>query len=67
MPLEIRLDLSLEELLQVGIISALNRTIKIEEDEKSSYMEDLIQTDATINPGNSGGPLINVDRRSNWC
>lgn len=42
-----------------GIISAINRTITIEEEEKSSYMEDLIQTDATINPGNSGGPLIN--------
>lgn len=49
-----------------GIISAINRTIKIEEQEKSSYMEDLIQTDATINPGNSGGPLINVERRSDW-
>ena len=41
-----------------GIISAKNRTIKIEEDNKTSYMTDLIQTDATINPGNSGGPLI---------
>lgn len=41
-----------------GIISAKNRTIKIEETNKSSYMTDLIQTDATINPGNSGGPLI---------
>ena len=41
-----------------GIISAKNRTIKLEEDDKSSYMTDLIQTDATINPGNSGGPLI---------
>lgn len=41
-----------------GIISAKNRTIKIEEDEKKSYMTDLIQTDATINPGNSGGPLM---------
>jgi len=41
-----------------GIISAKNRTIKIEENEKISYMTDLIQTDATINPGNSGGPLI---------
>ena len=41
-----------------GIISAKNRTIKIEENEKQSYMTDLIQTDATINPGNSGGPLI---------
>ncbi len=42
-----------------GIISAKNRTIKIEEDSSSSYMSDLIQTDAIINPGNSGGPLIN--------
>lgn len=42
-----------------GIISGINRTIKIEEENKVSYMEDLIQTDATINPGNSGGPLIN--------
>ena len=41
-----------------GIISAKNRTIKIEEDDEASYMTDLIQTDATINPGNSGGPLI---------
>lgn len=28
-------------------------------EEKSIYMSNLIQTDATINPGNSGGPLIN--------
>lgn len=41
-----------------GIISGLDRTIKIEEDDRNYYMEDLIQTDATINPGNSGGPLI---------
>ena len=44
-----------------GIISAKKRTIKIEEKDKSSYMTDLIQTDATINPGNSGGPLIYPD------
>ena len=42
-----------------GIISGVNRTIKLEEEDKTSYMDDLIQTDATINPGNSGGPLIN--------
>ena len=41
-----------------GIISAKNRTIKLEEENKTSYMSNLIQTDATINPGNSGGPLI---------
>lgn len=44
-----------------GIISATNRTVRIDENEQSTYMEDLIQTDATINPGNSGGPLINLD------
>lgn len=42
-----------------GIISAVNRTIKVEENNRTSYISDLIQTDATINPGNSGGPLIN--------
>lgn len=44
-----------------GIISALNRTVKIDENNETSYMSNLIQTDATINPGNSGGPLINVN------
>lgn len=42
-----------------GIISGVNRTIKIDDENGTSYMDDLIQTDATINPGNSGGPLIN--------
>lgn len=44
-----------------GIISGINRTIKIENEVESQYMEDLIQTDATINEGNSGGALINDD------
>ena len=44
-----------------GIISGLDRTLKIEEDDNTYYMEDLIQTDATINPGNSGGPLIDAN------
>lgn len=41
-----------------GIISAVNRTIRIEENNTVSFMTDLLQTDASINPGNSGGPLI---------
>ena len=42
-----------------GIISAINRTVKLDENGETTYMSDLLQTDATINPGNSGGPLIN--------
>ena len=44
-----------------GIISGINRTIKIENETENLYMEDLIQTDATINEGNSGGALILSD------
>jgi serine protease Do len=43
-----------------GIISALNRTMNINDDGYSRRYK-LIQTDAAINPGNSGGPLINKD------
>lgn len=38
-----------------GIISGLNRTIRL---EGTTQMK-LIQTDAAINPGNSGGALVN--------
>lgn len=50
-----------QKTVTAGIISGVNRTIKLEEEDKVSYMEDLLQTDATINPGNSGGPLINLE------
>lgn len=53
------LGLQFQRTVTSGIISALNRTIKIDTDSGSNYMEDLIQTDASINPGNSGGPLLN--------
>ena len=39
-----------------GIVSALGRTITVEDETLSG----LIQTDAAINPGNSGGPLIDA-------
>lgn len=57
------LGLRFERTVTSGIISALNRSLPIEEDNKQKIMEDLIQTDASINPGNSGGPL--VDSRGN--
>ena len=49
----------LQRTVTSGIISGINRTIKVEEEDKKTYLEGLIQTDATINQGNSGGPLIN--------
>lgn len=50
------LGLRFQRSVTAGIVSALNRTIEVED---GIYMDDLIQTDASINPGNSGGPLIN--------
>lgn len=47
----------LSHTVTVGVVSALNRSIKT--DERTYY--DFIQTDASINPGNSGGPLLNLD------
>jgi serine protease Do len=44
----------------VGVISALNRDIKMDPQEGRSYRK-MIQTDAAINPGNSGGPLVDAD------
>lgn len=54
------LGLQFQRTVTSGIVSALNRTIKIDTDTGSNFMEDLIQTDASINPGNSGGPLLNL-------
>lgn len=44
-----------------GIISALNRTVRVPSEKASTPATPLfnaIQTDAAINPGNSGGPLV---------
>lgn len=41
-----------------GVISALNRTLDMNERQLK-----LIQTDAAINPGNSGGALVNADAK----
>ena len=45
----------LDGTLTTGIISALGRTIRADDNRE---LEGMIQTDAAINPGNSGGPLL---------
>lgn len=49
------LGLEFQQTVTVGVISALDRSIRIGEHTFS-----FIQTDAAINDGNSGGPLINA-------
>ena len=48
----------LKHTVTTGIISALDRTIRV---GKKQVYNDFIQVDASINPGNSGGPLLNID------
>lgn len=49
--------LGLQHSVSAGIVSALNRDVRV---DRGVSFEGLIQTDAPINPGNSGGPLLNV-------
>ena len=53
------LTLSLTHTFTKGIVSALNRTLKVDSSSGEGYMQNLIQHDASLNPGNSGGPLLN--------
>lgn len=50
------LGLEFQRTVTSGIISGLNRSIQI---DQNNFIDDLIQTDASINSGNSGGPLLN--------
>ncbi|MHB0936279.1 MAG: S1C family serine protease [Armatimonadota bacterium] len=45
-----------EHTVSVGVVSALNRDLPVDE---TVMLRQMIQTDAAINPGNSGGPLVN--------
>lgn len=47
----------LERTLTQGIISGLGRPIQ---NDETTVLQNMIQTDASINPGNSGGPLLNT-------
>ena len=42
-----------------GVVSAVNRNLRLQQDEGGHSYSNMIQTDASINPGNSGGPLVN--------
>lgn len=55
------LDLAFKHSATKGIISAINRTISVDNDYGETALYNLIQHDASINPGNSGGPLINMN------
>lgn len=44
-----------ERTLTVGVVSAVNRTLMVDNDR---VLRGVIQTDASINRGNSGGPLL---------
>jgi S1-C subfamily serine protease len=48
----------LERTLTQGIISGLGRPIQ---NDETTVLQNMIQTDASINPGNSGGPLLNIN------
>ncbi|MBT3382260.1 MAG: Do family serine endopeptidase [Prolixibacteraceae bacterium] len=48
---------NLTSTVTAGIVSALGRNLRINEDQYS--IEAFIQTDAAVNPGNSGGALVN--------
>lgn len=53
------LALQFQHTVTKGIISAKNRTIRVD-NTSGATLQNLIQHDASINPGNSGGPLINL-------
>ncbi len=52
--------LGLSNTVTSGIVSALNRSVEVPgEGRSSALLVDAVQTDAAINPGNSGGAMVN--------
>lgn len=52
------ISLTLTHTFTKGIVSALNRTLKVSSSAGVGYMQNMIQHDASLNPGNSGGPVL---------
>ena len=52
------LDASLRNTVTTGVISAIDRVLRV---DQNTVMYGMLQTDAAINEGNSGGPLLNSD------
>lgn len=50
----------LERTMTTGIISSLNRSLRI---HRNRTIKSIIQIDAAVNPGNSGGPLLDAHGR----
>jgi serine protease Do len=51
----------MDHTVTVGVLSAKERSIEIQDGSTVRKYKHLIQTDASINPGNSGGPLLNMN------
>lgn len=61
--LAIGYPLGLDVTVTAGIVSAMGRSININQRNmqgKTAAIESFIQTDAAVNQGNSGGPLVNL-------
>ncbi|MEO3943877.1 trypsin-like peptidase domain-containing protein [Gorillibacterium sp. CAU 1737] len=51
----------MDHTVTVGVLSAKERSIEIQDGSTVRKYKHLMQTDASINPGNSGGPLLNLN------
>ncbi len=49
--------------LSAGVLSGVDRTVRVDGVRTSHVHEGLLQTDAPVNPGNSGGPMLDVTGR----
>jgi putative serine protease PepD len=55
--------LGLTSTVTAGIVSSLNRYVRVPSESGTAHLVGAIQTDASINPGNSGGALVDCQAR----